>query len=299
LKGCVIAATGGFYVQLAVPNGNGNSNTQAQARASRTVPATDVLDRSGDLLESSVVILDRPGDLLKSSTVSVVIPTMNEAENIVWVLKQMPTLVDEVVLVDAQSTDGTVEAALRVRPDIVVVEQEPRGKGTALQAGFSAATGDIIVMLDGDGSMNPGEIHRYVALVSSGFDLVKGSRFMAGAASTDITWLRRLGNGGLRFLTNVLHGTRFTDLCYGYCAFRRDSLEQLSLTATGFEIETELVVHACMARLRITEVASLESPRRNGKSNLRTFRDGKRVLWTLLKESVRPSMPARPAGRPE
>jgi glycosyltransferase involved in cell wall biosynthesis len=218
-------------------------------------------------------------------SVTVVIPTKNEARNIAWVLEQIPAWVDEIVLVDGHSTDGTVEAAIRVRPDVVVVHQEPLGKGAALQAGFATATGDIIVMLDADGSMHPREIGRYVALLASGYDLVKGSRFMAGAASTDITLLRQLGNGVLLRLTNLLYGTRFTDLCYGYCAFRRNVLGKLQLTATGFEVEAQLIVRACLAGLAITEVPSHESTRRYGQSNLRTFRDGQRVLWTLLKET--------------
>jgi glycosyltransferase involved in cell wall biosynthesis len=228
----------------------------------------------------------------EESTVSVVIPAKDEARNIGWVLERIPRWVHEIVLVD-----GTVEVATRAWPNIVVVDQEPRGKGSALQAGFAAATGDIIVMLDADGSMHPAEISRYVALLGSGFDLVKGSRFMAGAASIDITPLRRVGNGFLLWLTNLLYGTRFTDLCYGFCAFRREILERIGLTAVGFEIETELIVQACTAELRITEVPSLEFPRRHGQSNLRTFRDGSRVLWTLLKELRMPRhLPARQAS---
>ena len=219
-----------------------------------------------------------------SSRVSVVIPAKNEAANIAWVLRHMPPTVDEIVLVDGHSVDGTVAAATKERPDIVVAQEPEGGKGAALQAGFAAATGDIVVMLDADGSMHPAEISRYVALLASGFDLVKGSRFMAGGASTDITTLRRLGNRGLLALTNIIYGTRFTDLCYGFCAFRRSALSALALSASGFEIETELIVHATMAGLRISEVPSVESPRRYGQSNLRTFRDGRRVLWTLLRE---------------
>jgi glycosyltransferase involved in cell wall biosynthesis len=232
-----------------------------------------------------------------ASKISVVIPAKNEAANIAWVLRQMPPTVDEIVLVDGHSIDGTVEVATRERSDIVVTQEQRRGKGAALQAGFAAATGDIVVMLDADGSMHPAEIGRYVALLNSGFDFVKGSRFMAGGTSTDITALRRLGNRGLLALTNVIYGTRFTDLCYGFCAFRRTALSALPLSATGFEIETELVVRATMAGLRISEVPSVESPRRYGQSNLRTFRDGRRVLWTLLREraSFR-RMSARPNG---
>lgn len=228
------------------------------------------------------------GEREQRTTVSVVIPTKNEAQNISWVLERIPPWIDEVVLVDGQSTDGTIEAARRVRPDIAVVEQRSRGKGLALQAGFAAATGDIIVMLDADGSMHPAEIGRYVALLASGFDFVKGSRFMAGASSVDITWLRRIGNNALLYLTNAVYGTRFTDLCYGYCAFRREFLDRLALTAAGFEIESQLIARACINQLRITEVPSLELSRRYGQSNLRAFRDGRRVLWTLLKEAYRP-----------
>jgi glycosyltransferase involved in cell wall biosynthesis len=228
------------------------------------------------------------GEREQRTTISVVIPTKNEAQNISWVLERIPPWIDEVVLVDGQSIDGTIGAARGVRPDIVVVEQRSRGKGLALQAGFAAATGDIIVMLDADGSMNPAEIGRYVALLASGFDFVKGSRFMAGASSVDITWLRRIGNNALLYLTNAIYGTRFTDLCYGYCAFRREFLGRLALTAAGFEIESQLIARACINALRITEVPSLELARRHGQSNLRAFRDGRRVLWTLLKEAYRP-----------
>jgi glycosyltransferase involved in cell wall biosynthesis len=238
---------------------------------------------------SEVLRLDRhtSRERERENTVSVVIPTKNEAQNIRWVLERIPAWIDEVILVDGQSVDGTIEAARRVRPDIVVVEQHSRGKGLALQAGFAAATGDIIVMLDADGSMHPAEIDRYVALLASGFDFVKGSRFMAGASSIDITWLRQIGNNFLRSLTNTIYRTRFTDLCYGYCAFRREFLDRLALTASGFEIESQLIARACITNLRITEVPSLELPRRHGQSNLRTFRDGRRVLWTLLKEAYR------------
>jgi glycosyltransferase involved in cell wall biosynthesis len=220
---------------------------------------------------------------LEQVKVSVVIPAKNEAANIAWVLQRIPPMVYEIVLVDGHSTDSTIEVATRLCPDIVVVHEERRGKGAALQAGFAAATGDIVVMLDADGSMHPGEIIRYIAMLVSGFDFVKGSRFMAGGGSSDITRVRRLGNRGLLGLANFIYRTRYTDLCYGYCAFRRTALNELALSADGFEIETQLVVHARMAGLRISEVPSFESARRFGQSNLRTFRDGQRVLWTLLR----------------
>jgi glycosyltransferase involved in cell wall biosynthesis len=221
----------------------------------------------------------------------VVIPAKNEARNIGWVLERIPIWVDEVVLIDGRSTDRTVEVALAIRPDIVVVVDDEPGKGAALRAGFAAATGDYIVMLDADGSMDPGEIENFVDLLASGHDLVKGSRFAPGGGTADMSVLRSAGNWTLLTLANMLFGVAHTDLCYGYAAFRRDRILELELDAVGFEIETQLFLRATRQGLRVTESPSFEAPRRFGVSNLNTFRDGWRVLKTLLAERVRPARP--------
>ena len=222
----------------------------------------------------------------RRDTVSVVIPALNEEPNIAWVLERLPTFVDEVVLVDGHSVDRTVSVARAVRRDVVVVTQNGGGKGAALRAGFAAASGDIIVMIDADGSMNPAEIDQFVTPLLNGYDLVKGSRFLTHGGSLDFTLLRRVGNQALTRLTNSLFLIRFSDLCYGFCSFRRECLPALALTAHGFEIETELVVHAVKANLRIAEVPSVELRRRCGRSNLRTFHDGQLVLRALVRERV-------------
>jgi glycosyltransferase involved in cell wall biosynthesis len=219
--------------------------------------------------------------------VTVVIPAMNEAENLPWVLERIPDCVDEVILVDGRSTDDTVAVARRCRSDIRVIQQRGRGKGMALRTGFDAATGDYIVMIDADGSMHPAEIEDFVAALSEGYEFVKGSRYLPEAGSTDITRLRSWGNCCLVTAVNTMFRVPFSDLCYGFVAFRRDVLPLLRLTAHGFEIETELTVHAVKAELRIAEVPSMELPRRNGVSNLNTFRDGGRVLRTLARERLR------------
>jgi glycosyltransferase involved in cell wall biosynthesis len=219
-----------------------------------------------------------------SSRVSVVIPTLNEERNIGWVLEHLPATVDEVILVDGRSTDRTVEVAQAIRPDIVIVREKTPGKGAALRAAFAAATGDVIVMLDADCSMDPAEIPAFVAAIEAGADVAKGSRFLDGGGTVDISALRQLGNGALLRMTNILYRARFSELCYGYMAFRRSSLMGLGLRSTGFEIETEIVVRALRAGLRITEVPSFEAERRFGNSNLRTFRDGWRVARTVLRE---------------
>jgi glycosyltransferase involved in cell wall biosynthesis len=213
--------------------------------------------------------------------VSLVIPAMNEQHNIGWVLERIPPSVDEVILVD-NSVDETVAVSRAIRPDIRVIGQDSPGKGSALRAGFAAARGEVIVMIDADRSMDPREIDRYLHLLEEGYDLVKGSRFMDGGGTDDMERLRRWGNGALRGLVNGLYGSRFTDLCYGYSAFRRDSLERLALAADGFEIETEIVVRAVKSGLRVAEVPSFEAARAYGESKLHTWRDGRRVLRTLL-----------------
>src|SRR4029453_3792645 len=132
-----------------------------------------------------------------SPTVSVVIPALNEERNLPHVFAALPDGIDEVVLVDGGSVDDTVAVARRLRPDVVVVQQTRTGKGNALACGFAACTSDIIVMIDADGSTDPGEIPPFVPKLTGGHDFVKGSRFDHGGHSHDITWLRKLGNDGL------------------------------------------------------------------------------------------------------
>ena len=217
-------------------------------------------------------------------TVSLVIPARNEARNLASVLSHVPDRVGEVILVDGRSTDVTKLMAQSCRPDIRIISENAPGKGHALRAGFAAARGDIIVAMDADGSMAPSEIPNFIYFLENGFDFVKGSRFIGGGGSLDLTTVRRLGNRALLAVANTLVRTRFTDLCYGYFAFYRKYLDHLDLMSSGFEIETELTIRAVHAGLRIAEIPSMEMPRRSGRSSLRSFPDGARVLRTVLRE---------------
>jgi glycosyltransferase involved in cell wall biosynthesis len=231
---------------------------------------------------------------------------MNEARNIPHVFAQLPDNLHEVILVDGRSTDDTIQVAREVRPDVVVIKQTRKGKGNALACGFAVATGDVVVMIDADGSTQPTEIPRFVQALIDGADVAKGSRFCDGGASDDITFARHYGNSALNRLANVIHKMSFSDLCYGYMAFWRDVLPALALPhvldeaptdgamlwGDGFEIETLLAVRSANAGLRVTEVPSHERPRLYGESNLSAITDGSRVLRTLLaelKEKRRPT----------
>jgi glycosyltransferase involved in cell wall biosynthesis len=116
--------------------------------------------------------------------VSVVIPTLNEAKNLPWLLPRIPRWVHEVIIVDGCSRDNTIEVARQYRPDARIVMEHRRGKGAALACGFVAARGDIVVTLDADGSMAPEEIIFFVGALMSGADFAKGSRFLQGAGQT-------------------------------------------------------------------------------------------------------------------
>lgn len=243
--------------------------------------------------------------------VSVVIPTLNEAKNLPEVLPRIPSWVHEVILVDGRSTDGTLDVArslwsqilaernrhagrswgnlaidelLEPSADLVTMVQPGRGKGDALRAGFAAARGDIIVMLDADGSTDPGEIPAYVGALLGGADYAKGSRFLQGGGTADMSFHRRLGNWAFVKLVRLLFGGQYSDLCYGYNAFWVHVHPQLELDCTGFEVETLMNVRALNIGLKIAEVPSFEAERIHGTSNLRAIPDGWRVLKVILKE---------------
>ena len=231
-------------------------------------------------------------------SVSVVIPALNEARNIPHVFERIPQDVHEVILVDGFSVDGTVAVARELRPDVRILRQTRMGKGNAVACGVAAATGDIVAMVDADGSADPGEIPRFVEALLAGADFAKGSRFLEGGGSSDITRLRTFGNYLLTTFFDMCYGRNYTDLCYGFNAFWRRHAPVIGLDATspaptngdgrlwgdGFEVETLIHVRVAKAGLIVAEVPSFEHQRLHGASNLSAFRDGQRVLKTILSE---------------
>lgn len=224
---------------------------------------------------------------LQRPTVSVLIPTLNEEENLPLVLPYLPMdWIDEVLLIDGCSTDNTVAVARKLMPSIKVVLETRPGKGAALRTGYQSSSGDIILVMDADGSHDPREIPRFVTTLMEGSDFVKGSRFAAGGGTTDMPRLRQFGNRVFVFLVNLLFNVHFTDLCYGYHAFWNYCLDVLNLEdVDGFEVDTASYVRALRWRLRITEVPSFEGYRFRGVGKLRTFPDGFRVLKTIIRET--------------
>jgi glycosyltransferase involved in cell wall biosynthesis len=261
-----------------------------------------------DRHEETTVVRMRPQSSAPPR-VSVVVPTYNEAANLPHVFERLPADLFEVIVVDGCSVDDTVEVARRLRPEARIVLQNRRGKGNAMACGFAEAGGDIVVMLDADGSADPGEIPLFVAALTSGADFAKGTRFTDGGGSSDITRLRAWGNRWLNRMANVLFGTDYTDLCYGYNAFWTDCLPALELDprpgltdgklwGDGFEIETIINTRMAKAGMVIREVPSYEHPRVHGASNLNTWRDGGRVLRALVVERMNGKGRRRSAAGP-
>jgi len=193
--------------------------------------------------------------------------------------------------------DDTLAVARRLRPGVRIVMQTRKGKGNAVACGFAAATGDIIAMIDADGSADPSEIPRFVKALLDGADFAKGTRFAEGGGSSDITRLRSLGNRALSAFVNRCFDTHYSDLCYGFNVFWRRIVPVLGLDATsqppvngngplgdGFEVETLVNIRVAKAGLVVTEVPSFEHSRIHGVSNLSAFSDGRRVLRTILAE---------------
>jgi len=221
--------------------------------------------------------------------VTVLIPALNEEKSIAEVLWELGHLgYHKILIVDGNSRDRTVEVAKDFGANVIV--QNGSGKGDALRQAFNhdGLDGDVVVMMDADGSMNPKEIPMLIKALDSGADLAKGSRFLQYGYSEDMTLIRRIGNQFFVSLVNWFWSTNYTDLCYGFGVFRKGAVKKLYpyLKSTNFEIETEIFIKAKKLGLNVVEVPSIEFRRRHGKSNLSTFRDGFRILKTIIEELV-------------
>lgn len=234
------------------------------------------------LTENAVDYLIRYSDQ-RIPRISLIIPALNEEKNLPYVLQKIPPVVHEVLLVDGASTDRTQQVARRFYPDIKIIFQEGKGKGDAIKCGIKHSTGDIIVTIDADVSMDPEEIPLFIEPLLNGYDFAKGSRFLSHGGTEDMEMYRKFANRLFIFLVNRLFHGEYTDLCYGYNAFWRHAYQKMDLHSDGFEIETELNIKALKYGLKVAEVASFEEPRLNGKSNLKSFRDGFRIFRTILK----------------
>ena len=209
-----------------------------------------------------------------SERISIIIPTKNEAGGIQEIIGGVKPHVDEVLVVDGHSTDGTADLALRAGAR--VIQQSGRGKGNALRAGIAEAKGDIIVCMDADGSHDPASIPLLVEPIRRHeADLVIASRHRGGSDEWrgDLdNFLRSVGCGVVTVAMNYRWNVRITDVLNGFRAIRRSVALTLDLKATDFDIEQHMVARCLRKGYRVMEVPSHESLRRWGHSKLPTYR---------------------------
>ncbi len=220
--------------------------------------------------------------------VSIVIPTLNEEENLPRVLDNVRREMEdrpetyELLVVDGHSTDDTVDIADDHGCTVLL---DDGAKGSALRTGIQAADGEVIVTMDADLSHKASELGLLIEGIHAGYDVCTGSRFIQGGGTSDMPLHRRFGNQVFVSLVNLFWGTRYSDLCYGYRSFRREPFQDIALEATGFDIEAELSIKAAKNDLRILEVPSFEKERQGGEAKLRTVADGWNILRTILSEA--------------
>lgn len=217
--------------------------------------------------------------------VTLIIPARNESGCIGRVLGGVPrNLVNQIIVVDGNSTDQTVSEAERLlKPQDKLIIQQGFGYGSAFLQGFPFVTGNVIVMMDADGSHNPKDIPKLIAKIKAGNEYVMASRYAPGGRSEDDTWFRFFGNKLFTWITNIIHGTKVTDSLYLFTAITKTGLDRLHLSSMGFEFCTEIIVRAHQAGLKFTEVPVTERARFTGKSKVNALWHGFKILRSILK----------------
>lgn len=225
-------------------------------------------------------------ELPEKPKISVLICTLDEGATIAEVLSRVPEWVHEILLVDGNSSDNTVDKARQAQPDVRVVYQPGKGKGDALKYGVQQATGDIIVTLDADGQTDPEEMPNFIEPLLRGYDFAKGTRLTWGRPA-NMPRHRWFGNKVLAITSNILHGTKYTDICSGYNAFWKKAFQRLDLDYDGFEMEQQMLVKIKKAELKVVEIACHDSGRTGGVSKTRDIKQGFVDWFVIIRERFR------------
>lgn len=219
---------------------------------------------------------------------SVIIPCYNEEESLPWVVSTIPKLPwsTEIVVVDDGSKDNTAKVAkslMKKRRNLRLVSYKPNGgKGFAFRKGLEAAKGEVVVIQDAD--MNAGELESIVRPIFEGTaDFVNGSRMVYPKEKGAMKALHVPGNMAFALIVSAMIGTRITDSLCGYKAFRRKKL--LGKLKENSWPDFELLLKAAENRLKIVEVPIHYNARKAGKSKMKTFKHGWRMLQMLLRAS--------------
>lgn len=214
--------------------------------------------------------------------ITVIIPCLNEEQGIEEVLKRMPPFVDQVIVVDNGSTDRTAEVAQSYGAQ--VIREHVRGYGRAYKKGFSFATGDVIITLDGDHSYPPDAISYLLeAFRHLDVDFLNASRFPVRDREA-MSFKHKFGNLVLSIAMSILYFRWVRDSQSGMWVFRRSILEKMKLESDGMAFSEEIKIEALKnSRVRFEEISILYTSRL-GEIKLNPWRDGFYNLWFLLKK---------------
>jgi glycosyltransferase involved in cell wall biosynthesis len=218
------------------------------------------------------------------STLAILV--LNEIDAVPQVLPQIDrSWVDEIIVVDGGSTDGTIEWC--ESHGFQVLRQKERGYGRGMLELISIAKGDIIIEFMADGNCRVDTIPKLVAKIKEGYDLVIGSRYMSGAKSYDDTPITRLGNWGFTRIINVLFGAHYEDAMMGYRAYRKDKFLTLEMDSPGLCFPTQGSIQFARYGYRVAEIPSDEPRRIGGERKAKNITTGLELCAMIGKEVVR------------
>lgn len=214
---------------------------------------------------------------------TVIIPTLNEIDGMRAVLHKIDRRwVDQVIIADGGSTDGTVQYCEQNNATVYV--QKKRGYGSAIREALEIATGDIIIEFTGDGSSLTEKIPDLIAKINEGCDLVLASRYRDGAVSYDDDALTGIGNWLFTTLTNLMFHASLTDVLVGYRAYRKSSLAALRMDAPGLEWVSQSTIRFVKGGFKVEEIGADEPKRIGGKRKMIPFSTGWAILKLMFRE---------------
>lgn len=211
--------------------------------------------------------------------------TLNEIEAIQVVLPELDqSCVDEVIIVDGGSTDGTVEYCREFGGKVRLLENCVGGYGAAIMAGVEAATGDIVIEFPPDGNSLAEKIPEVIEEIKKGNDFVIVSRYKDGAKSHDDDFMTSIGNWGFTTLTNFLFGTSYTDVLVGYRAYRKPAIFELGLDSPGLSWVAQEAIRFATHGFKVGEIGGDEPERLGGERKMRIFGTGFEILFLIFRE---------------